>query len=132
MIDRAEMMSAIRAACPNFGATYDAFLDDWKEDSEVPPYVSLAAFSRHMISLLETGDQQQLHAAFQAIERLHVDGDEYVREAATVGILENLQNTNFHSKTTPRQFLEFLRPVSLRYWRKVEDFWESGTFITDD
>lgn len=132
MIDRAGMMPAIIAACPDFAATYDAFVAEWKDEPETPHYLALADFTRYVISLLETGDRQQLHAAFETIERLHIDGDKYVREAATIGILESLQNVNLHSKTRPDQFLEFLRPESLRYWRKVEDFWENGTIITDD
>jgi len=131
MIDRAEMMAAIIAACPDFAATYDAFVSEWEEEPETPYYLALADFSRHVISLLEIRDQQQLQAAFETIERLHTDGEKYVREAATTGILESLQNTNLHSNTKPDQFLDFLRPVSLQYWRKVEDFWENGTIITD-
>jgi len=132
MIDPAEMMSAIIVACPDFAATYNAFVAEWKDEPETPNYLVLADFSRHIISLLETGDRQQLQAAFDTIERLHIDGDKYVREAATIGILESLQNANLHSNTKQEQFLEFLRPMSLRYWRKVEDFWENGTIITDD
>jgi hypothetical protein len=132
MIDRAEMMLDVIAACPDFAATYDAFVAEWHDEPKAPYYLALADFSRHLISLLETGKRQQLHAAFETIERFHTDGDKYVREAATIGILESLQNTNLHSNTKPDQFLEFLRPVSLRYWRKVEDFWEKGTIITDD
>ena len=30
----------------------------------------------------------------EVIERWHLEGDDYVREAATVGLLEDLQNTN--------------------------------------
>lgn len=132
MIERAQMLPAIIAACPDFATTYDAFVTEWKDEPETPHYLALADFSRHVISLLETGNRQQLHVAFETIERLNMDGDEYVREAATIGILESLQNTNLHSRTHPDQFIEFLRPVSLRYWRKVEDFWEDGTIITDD
>jgi hypothetical protein len=96
MVDRAEMMPVIIAACLDFAATYDAFMTEWKDEPETPYYIALADFSRHIISLLEAGDRQQLHAAFEAIERLHIDGDKYVREAATIGILESLQNTNLH------------------------------------
>ncbi|WDQ15417.1 DUF7674 family protein [Rhodopirellula sp. P2] len=132
MLDRAEVMAVIIAACPDFTATYGAFMAEWEDELENPYYLALADFSRYVISLLETRDRQQLHVAFETIERLHIDGDKYVREAATIGILESLQNTNLHSNTMPDQFLEFLRPVSLQYWRKVEDFWENGTIITDD
>jgi hypothetical protein len=105
---------------------------EWNLEPETPHYLALAEFSRHIISLLQTGDRQQLHDAFETTERLHADGDAYVREATTIGIIKSLRNTNLHTTTTPDQFIEFLRPVTLRYWRKVEDFWENGTIIIDD
>jgi len=132
MIDSAGMMSALLDSCPGFGSTYAAFLAEWHHESEKPYYLALADFSRYLIARLEAGDRQQLDAAFQTIERLHTEGDHYVREAATIGILESLQNTHLHESTNPQQFVAFLRPVSLRYWRKVEDFWSNGTVITDD
>ncbi|ADB15368.1 hypothetical protein Psta_0682 [Pirellula staleyi DSM 6068] len=132
MIDRAEMMQAIVSSCPAFAADYDAFVAEWKDESEIPYYLALGGFAQYVISLLETADRLRLQAAFEMIERLHIEGDKYVREAATTGILESLQNTSLHSQTKPDQFLEFLRPVSLRYWRKLEEFWEKGTIITDD
>jgi hypothetical protein len=132
MIDQKEMMRTIVAACPDFATRYDEFIAEWRDELEIPYYLALADFARQLITLLERGLRQQLDMAFSAIERLHTDGDKYVRKAATIGILESLQNTNLHSRTEPEQFVEFLRPVSLRYWRKVEDFWNDGTAITDD
>ncbi len=132
MIDRAEMMAAIIQTSPGFAAAYDAFLAEWQDESETPYYLALADYSRYLIALLGGGAREQLHAAFDTIERLNTEGLAYVREAATIGILESLQNTNLHSHTTPDQFIEFLGPTSLRYWRKVEDFWQNGTIITYD
>lgn len=132
MIDLAGMMPTLLAACPTFAATYDAFAAEWKDEPQPPVYLALADFSRHVLGLLHTGNQQQLQTAFDAIERLLAEGDESVRKAATIGILESLQNTHLHFNTTPEQCREFLRPVSLRYWRKVEAFWSNGTIIADD
>ena len=132
MIERADMLSSIVAACPGFASAYEAFLAEWQDSSEAPVYLALADFARHLITLLEANDQQQLRAAFEVIERFHIEGDDYVREAATIGILESLQNANLHTRTTPDQFLEYLLPVSLRYWHKVDDFWTNGKIITED
>ena len=132
MIDRAVMMESIIVACPGFATTFDAFLAEWADETELPYYLALGDFSRYLIKLLENDQRDELAAAFDMIEQLHVDGDNYVREAATIGILENLQNLNLHGRTEPDQFLDFLRPVSLKFWHKVTDFWENGTIITDD
>ena len=132
MINRAAMMAIITEVCPGFAGPYDAFLAEWHNEPELPYYLALADFSCHLIALLQTGERSQLDSAFEAIERLHTEGDQYVREAATIGILENLQNMNLHSSTKPDHFIEYLRPASLRYWHKVEDFWDDGKIITDD
>lgn len=132
MIDVSEMMQRIIDTCPKFARTYESFVAEWQDEPETPYYLLLADFSRYLINLLEGGKRKELSAAFRLIELLHTDGDKYVREAATIGILENLQNTNLHSTTTPNQFIEFLLPTSVKYWQKVEEFWINGTIITDD
>jgi len=132
MIKKTEMMQVLIEACPNFSPAYDLFLAEWKDEPEKPEYLAFVDFSRYLISLLEIGDTQLLNKAFEAIERLHIDGDPQVRESATIGIIESLQNSNLHTKTNPSQFVEFLHPISLEYWQKVEDFWESGTIIKED
>ena len=132
MIDRAAMMELIIVACPGFAPTFDAFLAEWADETELPYYLVLGDFSRYLIKLLENHERDELSTAFKIVEQLHVDGDKYVREAATIGILENLQNSNLHKQTEPDQFVEFLRPVSLTYWHKVTDFWRNGKIITDD
>lgn len=132
MIDASQMMQRIVDTCPNFAPTYDSFVAEWQDEPETPHYLLLADFSRYLITLLDNKKQKELNAAFALIELLHTDGDKYVREAATIGILENLQNRNLHSTTTPDEFVEFLQPTSFKYWQKVEDFWVNGTNITDE
>ena len=132
MIDRATMMQLLTVACPGFKPTLDKFLSEWSDDPELPYYLALGDFCRYLIKLLEVDEREQLSAAFKVIEHLHIEGDHYVREAATIGILEDLQNTNLHERTEPEQFLALLGPVSTRFWYKVADFWENGGIITDD
>jgi hypothetical protein len=132
MIDRANMMELIIVACPGFAPTFDTFLAEWADETELPYYLALGDFSEYLIKLLENDERNELSAAFKIVEQLHVDGDKYVCEAATIGILENLQNSNLHKRTEPDQFVEFLRPVALKYWHKVMDFWKNGKIITDD
>jgi hypothetical protein len=66
------------------------------------------------------------------VEQWHVSGDTYVKEAATVGLLEDLQNTNLHEGTDPDAFRKFLGPESERWWSKVVRFWSEGRLLTDD
>jgi hypothetical protein len=55
-----------------------------------------------------------------------VEGDEYVREAAAIGLLEDLQNTGLHHHTRPDQFRPMLGPKSRVWWDKIEAFWQGG------
>ncbi len=133
MIAEAEMMGVLLNACPSFAPLWQTFADDWRGESDRPPlYVALADFARHLIHMLERGDTIGLSAAFRAIERLHVDGDEWVRKAATIGILESLQNQNLHRSTEPDQFCSYLKPQSARWWDKLNRFWEQNEPLVDE
>jgi len=44
------------------------------------------------------GDRDEFPAVFGVIDDLHLRGDQYVCELATIGFLEDLQNTNPSSR----------------------------------
>lgn len=95
-------------------------------------YLALSEYARHLIAMLERGETTLFPQIFWAIELLHLEGDQYVREAATVGLLEDMQNLNLHSKTTPEDFRKYLGPESERWWDKLIRLWEHGELLTDD
>ena len=133
MITRDEMMVPMLDACHSFRAPWEEFLAEWRDEkNELPLYIALSELARHLIAMLERGETGSFGKIFDVVERWHTEGDGYVREAATVGLLEDLQNTNLHSKTEPEQFRPFLRPESLRWWDKLCRFWEKGELLTDD
>ncbi len=128
MITKAQMMDVLLSASPTFAEHWDAFRREWTNEAEEPPlYLALSGFARHIIAFLEAKDDERLRRIFESVERLHVEGDEYVREAATVGLLENLQNSDFHRTTEPEQFRSFLHPASLTWWDRVDSFWKGST-----
>ncbi len=133
MIAKDNMMGVLLDACPAFAPQWEAFRDEWREEADdLPLYLILADFARHLIGMLERGDTAGLPAVFAAIERLHVEGEHYVREAATVG-LEALQNLSLHeSGTDPEQFRPYLGPESMRWWDKLYRFWQHGELLIDD
>ena len=132
MITRQQMFEPILIADPSFAQAWSTFVNEWRDESELPLYICLSAFARHLIGKLEEGDTSAFDAIFDVVERWHVEGDPYVREAASLGLLEDLQNGNLHRVTTPGAFLPWLRPVSRRWWDKVEAFWETGSPLRDD
>ena len=54
---------------------------------------------------------------------MHIDGDEYVRDLATVGYLADIENLAGHAGVDPVLFEEYLGPESRRWWEGLEAFW---------
>jgi len=133
MISKSEMMAVLLEACPMFATQWNAFIDQWSDEGdELPLYISLGDFARHLIGMLEREETQRFPAIFSTVERLHVEGDSYVKEAATVGLLESLQNENLHKTTHPEQICQYLGPESTRWWNKLNRFWQNGELLNDD
>ncbi|WP_104663329.1 DUF7674 family protein [Ensifer adhaerens] len=123
-IDRSNMFEPLLQADPSFAETWAAFQEEWRDDDEPPPlYLALAELARHLIRKLEAGDTPGFRAVFDVVERWHIHGDAYVKEAATVGLLEDLQNGNFHRVTSPDDFLPWLAPETLGWWIQIRQFW---------
>ncbi len=128
------MFTPILEVCPSFRATWNEFVDEWKDDPDgLPQYLALSDLARHVIDMLERNEIDGVRAIFRVVEAWHLDGDSFVKEAATVGFVEDIQNTGLHKgSTTPNDFLEFLLPETKYWWAKVEDFWEQRKPIIDD
>lgn len=90
-------------------------------------YVALSDFARHLLQLQREGCTNEFPAIAQAIEHLHIEGDPYVREAATIGLLEGIQNVWANEGVNPKLFSSYLLPVSLKRWGSLCDFWAGKT-----
>src|SRR3546814_400719 len=84
------------------------------------PYTTLFRSIEQLIS----GTTAEFEAVFDVVERWHCEGDPYVKEAATIGFLEGIQNNSGHFGLDPRRFEPWLRPESRRWWDKLSRFWE--------
>jgi hypothetical protein len=128
MIARDAMFEPMLIACPSFGPAWTDFLSEWQGDDptasrEMPLYLALNALARHLGHLLQAGDTRTFAATFQVVERWHIEGDAYVQNAATVGLLEDLQNPANTGSKSPAEFVQWLGPETLRGWRALERFW---------
>jgi hypothetical protein len=124
MIAKDDMMGVLLDACPSFQPTWEAWLAEWAESADdLPHYLALAEFARHLIGMLERSETVRFPAIFRAVERLQLEGEHYVQEAAIVGLLEDLQNLNLHTTTQPEQFRPFLEPESAAAWDELYAFW---------
>lgn len=129
MISKSEMMPLMLAACPSFEDKWREFQEYWRDEADPPVYLALSDLARHLIEMLARGDVASFPDIFAVVERWHTEGDPYVAEAATVGLLEDLQNTSLHRSTEPEQFRAHLLPVSARWWDKIHAFWERGEML---
>lgn len=123
MISRQDMFDVLLEADPTFQPAWDAFVDKWRDQIELPYYLALGNLARHVVGKLEGGHAGELQHIFAVVERWLADGDELVREATTIGLLEDLQNPNLHKTTSPDQLKQWLGPLGTRQWAEAEGFW---------
>ena len=107
-------MPLLMEACPSYRPP--------AEDQDLL-YVALGNFVRHLLQLQRQSRTLEFPEVARAIERLHVEGDHYVREAATIGLLEGIQNVWTNEGTDPELFVCHLLPVSDKWWQSLNDFW---------
>ena len=84
-------------------------------------YVDVADLLGHLAARAVQGHTDELAPLLSVIERLHLEGDDYVRELATIGYLEGLHGC-VEQQRLP-DVLPLLGPESLRWWRGLEPFW---------
>lgn len=133
MIFRETMFDPLLAAYPPFEPKLIAFLDDWKhEPGEAPNYLLLADLARECVSLLDQRRLAEVEKILGVLEGWLVDGDEYVREAATVGFLEDLQMDILRHGMSPEIVYDLLGAESKYWWGKVEKFLMNGELLVDD
>lgn len=81
-----------------------------EEDPERLLYLDLSEFARHLIDLHKSKEIADFPAVFAVFERLHLEGDPEVRNAATIGFLEGIQNNGGNSGLDPEEFTNYLLP----------------------
>lgn len=119
------MFEPMLAACPSFTPAWAEFCAEWeKEPGDSPLYIALAGLARHLVERLRSGATEELPAVFQVVERWHSEGDGYVREAVTIGLLEDIQNIAKNAEINPAVFEQWLLPNSKKWWDKLSRFWD--------
>lgn len=126
MITRDEVMPLLLAACPSFASTWaDLEHDDVhvNDDGTRLHYLDASMFATHLVELHRSGRDDEVRAAFVVIERLHLEGDPYVSELATIGYLEDVEGDVAAHPDELAFFESVLGPESARWWRGLQAFW---------
>lgn len=130
MIVADEVMALLLKACPSFADTWRVIeVENGPDDDSATRlhYVDAGEFARHLVDLQKAGTTAEFPRVFEVIERLHVDGDDYVRELATIGYLEGIQNVAGNSGLDPKAFVAYLGPESRAWWNGLNAFWAGKT-----
>lgn len=117
MINKNQLPTLLIKACPSFKAVLDG-----SDDQELH-YMVAGDFARHLLDLYTAQQLEEFSKVAELIEDLHINGDEYVKEYATIGILEGIQNVWGNHGSDPEKFAPFLLPVNLKYWHSLNRFW---------
>ena len=120
MIEQQQAMELILEACPSFAAAWEEHLCEHGNDAL---YVAAGSLASHLLSLNRTGNVESFPAVANAIERLHAEGSPWVKEFATIGILEGIQNVWSNCGAEPEHFCQYLGSESRRWWQSLNDFW---------
>lgn len=114
-------------ACPSFRDQWMSFVIEYADDApNLPMYIVLGDLAYHLLDRIKAGDVEGFDAVFDVIEQWHHHHDHYVREATTVGLLEDMQKilSNRGSKADFGSVERWLRPQSIRRWYKLIRFWD--------
>ncbi|MFB7142777.1 hypothetical protein ACFCYN_24585 [Gottfriedia sp. NPDC056225] len=118
-IKKYEVMNLLIGACPSYKIRWEEYLKDNYEENEEPLlYSDLSDFARHLAELHENGQNEEFFDIFEVVEKLHLDGDEFVKEATTIGLLEDIQ----HQVINLEGLKKYLHPETLRWWNNLDDF----------
>ena len=111
MITKAQVIPMLTEACPSF-----------RTDEELL-YLALGDLARHLLELHQQRRTECFPAVSRVIERLHVEGDHSVREAATIGLLGAIQNVWGNRGVDAELFGTHLLPESRKWWNELNAFW---------
>lgn len=122
MITKDNLLECILKRSDDFKEHLETHNPDWKEEGD---YTALAEYARYILSLYKENKEEQIKENFRLIGEVFDEGDQYVKEAVTIGLLETLQNNISWEKDIKGEvFLPLLSEALKNEWKKVGDFWE--------
>lgn len=115
-------MPLLLQACPSFTESWKEHKAFYTEEDLL--YLDLAEYARHLVELYKSGQTGEFPEVFATVERLHLQGDDFVKEAAVIGLLEGIQNIAGNSGVDPELFFAYMEPTSRKWWQQLNDFWD--------
>jgi hypothetical protein len=122
MITKEQVMPLLLNACPSFTEKWAKHSAYWEDENLL--YIDLGQFAHHLIELHKGNQIVEFPAVFEVVEKLHLEGNDYVKEAATIGLLEGIQNIASNTNLNAEEFIQYLKPESAKWWKQLDSFWE--------
>ncbi|MDR6955263.1 hypothetical protein J2X65_004642 [Ancylobacter sp. 3268] len=132
LITRSVMFEPLLAADPSFRPRWNEFIAEWEEEGDFPLYLALHSLAEHILERHKDGDTVRFSDIFAVVECWHTEGDDYVKEAATIGFLESLQNLSGGNDRQIATIEPWLGLETRRWWDKLDRFWDGDVVALRD
>jgi len=124
MIDKSEMMALLSRTCPSFRPQTRRASRYWRDEDEATVEATLQELGQYIVRSLDAHDTDTLGAIFSVIERLHLEGNAFVRENAAAHLVDALLSSEVREAQTIQAILTHLGPESLGAWKAREAVFE--------
>jgi hypothetical protein len=119
-LNKGHALDLVLSAAPEFRPMLESFRAEWGD--EVPGLCSeFSELSDFVIAKLQSGATDGLRVLLETVERLMVEGDEEVKDAAATCFLENLMNAT-PDRISPAAVVPLLGPESRNFCRAWDRF----------
>lgn len=124
MITKDNLIEYILEQSDSFKKYLELSDSDWENEGA---YTVLAEYSRYILDLYKKNKNDQVKASFELANDVFSKGDQYVKEAITIGLLETIQNNiSWEENLKKEDFVLFLPETLKKEWENIDDFWERG------
>ena len=107
---------------------------DWETDIKEYGgiYTIFSLLARYVEKLLKNKENEEIQNIFNLVEKWHINGDELLQEATTIGFIEEVISLNPKHHFKDEEFLPYMGNETVYWVKKVKGFWEDGTVIKDE
>jgi hypothetical protein len=120
MIEKAQFLEMLVHACPTFATARDEHIAEFGNDVL---YVAAGEFANHLLVLQLEGTTSCFSQVGATIEQMYTAGTPEVKELATIGVLEGIQNVWGNNGANPELFLVHLGTEGRSWWQGLNNFW---------
>lgn len=120
-IEAEEMLEHLLKVCPSAKDRWSAHLE-WWGTKKIGYYNDMAVFALHVVESYQTDQMDELPQFFESVEQFITNGDDKVRDLATIGLLEDIQDIASERLGRYDMFEQWLGPISQRAWKELEQY----------